>query len=66
MSNNNQISFFNAIAAGMVLAASIAWSNAMQAVVIYYYPDGSKSQVTSKIVFAIILTLIIVILSRYL
>jgi hypothetical protein len=62
---DKQITFLGSITAGMILATSLAWSNAIQSIIIFYYPDGDSPQVISKIIFATLLTLIVVLIYKY-
>lgn len=47
------------------LVAGLAWNDAVKAFIDYFYPVGGGNGIAAKFVYAIIITIIVVIITRY-
>ena len=56
---------FSYILAAMGLVAGLAWNEAIKSLIEYFYP-ASQSGILAKFLYAVLITLVVVIISTYL
>jgi undecaprenyl pyrophosphate phosphatase UppP len=61
-STNREASALSIIQAGLVLAATLAWSDTIKSATEYVYPSDKEKKVEFKILYSIILTGIVLII----
>lgn len=52
---------FFIVVTSIILIVSLAWNEAIQSTINYYYPAATTSSYTAKIFYAVILTIVVII-----
>jgi len=60
MSDSNTL--YSIIQAGLVLGATMSWSNVLQNAVNYVWPNNNTARIEAQILYSLILTMIIIFL----
>lgn len=53
------------IAAGLGIVVGLAWNEAIKSVIDYFYPLSSANSIFAKFLYAVILTVIVVVVTMY-
>ncbi len=59
---SEEVSLLSLIQAGLVLGATLSWSNVIQASAEYVWPHNDKAQFRAQLAYSIILTLIVLLI----
>lgn len=53
------------IAGGLGIVVGLAWNEAIKALIDYFYPLSTANSISAKFVYAIVITVIVVVLTMY-